>query len=346
MMLIIAATAVVSILALQVTSSRMNEHGQALADDRSSRRAAYERHNKTGSRIVEQDLDKYVDAERRRFEDARDRSHRAARRAQVAVAVTSAIGLGLALLVRRRLTAPAGKVPGIAKSAEEDVRDGVVELVSYGLRTPLSTLSRGISSLRDAGLRDEDLRERIEHMSSATERIEELIDSAALGSGRIGLHCERCETRSIIVTSLDMFFARAKQRDIRLKTDARGIIPIYADRLRTIQILANLLGNALRFTPPGGMVTVSAWPDDGGVRFAVTDTGPGIPAEQRPYLFDRSWRRDLAGERDRRLGLYVCKRLVEAHRGRIGVDSGLGRGTVCWFVIPSEDKQRHFNDCV
>jgi len=104
-----------------------------------------------------------------------------------------------------------------------------------------------------------------------------------------------------------------------------------------MQVLGNLLSNALRNTPEGGCVTLSAAERDGAVAVTVTDTGTGIPPEDLPYVFERFWRGDASRSRasgGTGLGLAIAKQLVEMHGCTIGVDSILGKGTVFWFTLP------------
>jgi len=107
-----------------------------------------------------------------------------------------------------------------------------------------------------------------------------------------------------------------------------------ADGERVLQILSNLVGNAVKFTPEGGTVTLSSAPGDGEVRFSVTDTGPGIPPEQVPHIFGAFWQARHADRRGLGLGLSIARGLVEAHGGRIWVESEPGRGASFVFTLP------------
>ena len=102
-----------------------------------------------------------------------------------------------------------------------------------------------------------------------------------------------------------------------------------------LEILSNLLGNALKFSPNDTHIAARAEPSGDAMRFSVADGGPGIAADQIPHLFDRFWQGDRRKRRDGLgLGLYICKRLVEAHHGAIGCDSTPGAGTTFWFTLP------------
>ena len=108
---------------------------------------------------------------------------------------------------------------------------------------------------------------------------------------------------------------------------------VSCDRGRVQQVLSNLVGNAIKFSPPGGRVTMAARQDGPRVRFEVVDTGPGIAAADQVKLFDRFWQSDRGDRRGIGLGLSIAKGLVEAHGGQIGVESTVGAGSTFWFTI-------------
>jgi signal transduction histidine kinase len=110
--------------------------------------------------------------------------------------------------------------------------------------------------------------------------------------------------------------------------------PVLADAARVQQVLSNLVGNAVKFTPRSGRITVCAEHIDGEVRFGVIDTGPGIPAEQLPHIFGRFWQAK-SDHRGIGLGLAIAKGIVEAHNGRIWVESHVGLGSTFYFTLPT-----------
>jgi signal transduction histidine kinase len=107
-----------------------------------------------------------------------------------------------------------------------------------------------------------------------------------------------------------------------------------ADRGRVLQVFSNLIGNALRFTPAGGSITLGARREEGLVRFSVVDTGPGIPPEHLPHLFERFWQAKEGSREGAGLGLPIARGLVEAHGGRIEVASTPGQGSTFSFTLP------------
>jgi signal transduction histidine kinase len=129
--------------------------------------------------------------------------------------------------------------------------------------------------------------------------------------------------------------AAASKLDLRLRVDVAEQLPdLFADRDRLLQVLDNLIGNAIKFTAPGGNIVVGAAPRASEVLFRITDTGAGIPQEQLAHLFDRFWQAEKADRRGAGLGLPIVKGIIEAHGGRIWVESQIGRGTTFYFTVP------------
>jgi signal transduction histidine kinase len=104
-----------------------------------------------------------------------------------------------------------------------------------------------------------------------------------------------------------------------------------------VRVLSNLVGNAIKFTPSGGRITLGAAPEDSCVRISVADTGHGIPEEHLPHVFGAFWQGDTADRRGAGLGLSIASALVAAHGGRMWVDSEVGRGTTVHFTVPAAD---------
>jgi signal transduction histidine kinase len=109
---------------------------------------------------------------------------------------------------------------------------------------------------------------------------------------------------------------------------------VLCDASRMMQIFGNVVGNAVKFTPKGGAITISASDAGDQVQFAVRDTGPGIAPAQLDHLFERYWQAEQGAQKGRGLGLYIAKQLVEAQGGRIWVESSLGAGTTLFFTLP------------
>jgi two-component system sensor histidine kinase BaeS len=152
------------------------------------------------------------------------------------------------------------------------------------------------------------------------------------------LHISAADLLSDVTTS---FATQAAEAGIDLGFTTSGEssqLDLYVDPDRLDQVLSNLVANALRYTPSGGKITLSAQPLPGGVRLSVQDSGAGIPAEDLPHIFDRFWRGDRSRSRHAGigsgLGLAIARQLVQAHGGQIRVESSLGQGTTLTIDLP------------
>ncbi len=279
------------------------------------------------------------------FDQSRESARSVARDAQlmlvsVALAVI-ALGVILAHAVIRRLSSQFERLQAAQREAEVAVRarDELLAVVSHDLRNPLETIVLG-ASLVDETARDERTGRHARAMQGAATRmqhmIDELLETAQLDASELVLNCEACDTRRLVDETVEQFELRAAKRCVEL-TAVPLDASIIGDRERILEILSNLVGNALKFTPPGGRIEIRAEPHDRDVRFVVADTGPGIAADQLSHLFERYWQSKPGNARTGLgLGLYICKRLVEAQHGSIGVASTLGKGTTFWFDLPIE----------
>ena len=271
-----------------------------------------------------------------------------ARSSQVALIVSSllaiACGLALAAVVTRRLARQFRDVEAANATAIEAAaaREEVLAIVSHDLRNPLSAITMGASIAQEITT-DAPTRRHLGVIRHAAERMDhmigELLEATRLDRGKIELRREPVEARDLVEAALELFRERAKERGVTLAGDASGRVD--GDRERIVEVLSNLIGNALGFTPDGGRITVHVVPAGRVVKLSVADTGPGIAAEQLPHLFDRYWQgaRRKKSREGLGLGLYICKRLVEAHGGTIGVDSKLGEGTTFWFTLPAAEER-------
>jgi len=159
-----------------------------------------------------------------------------------------------------------------------------------------------------------------------------------LQSGRLDLAPSRLDLSELARQAAEEARGRADAKDLELVVDANGDVPIEADRGRVFQLLDNLVSNAIKFTPAGGSVVVRLSQRDDVVCLEVSDTGIGIPEEERERLFQRFFRSQTALERQIQgtgLGLYISKAIVESHGGRIGVRSGDAGGTTFYVELPA-----------
>lgn len=219
-------------------------------------------------------------------------------------------------------------------------RDEVIAIVSHDLRNPLNIVSMAAELLADPDLPEESRRDTVERLDRAVRRmgqlIRDLLDVTRLDSGAMPLERQRLEPATPMREAVQLMEPLAENKQIQLQSTAEeGLPELEADQARLVQIFSNLLGNAIKFTPAGGRIDVRAEPAEGGVRYSVRDTGPGIAREHQPHLFDRFYQAQRTGRQGAGLGLAIAKGLVEAHGGSIGFESELGSGTIFFFTIPA-----------
>jgi two-component system OmpR family sensor kinase/two-component system sensor histidine kinase BaeS len=205
--------------------------------------------------------------------------------------------------------------------------------VAHELRTPLSVIRVNLEAILD-GLYPMDeahLRSVLEETTVMSRLLDDLQTLSTAEAGALTLHREQTEPRQLIDTAVDSFTAQAKDRGVRLEGRADTLPEIEVDRLRIGEVLSNLLSNALRHTPSGGEVVVTAVATADGVEFSIADTGTGIAQDQLPHVFDRFSR--AADSPGAGLGLAIAKSLVEAHGGDIRAESSEA-GTTISFGLP------------
>lgn len=222
----------------------------------------------------------------------------------------------------------------------EQLRRDLVANVSHELKTPISALHAHLENLLDGVERPEP--ETLQVMLAQAERlgrlVDQLLDLSRLESGDVPLRREGVALAPLVSQVLSEIEVARPHRDVRLEREIPADVPsVFADRERVHQVLFNLLDNAVRFTPAGGSVRVTAERHNGSVDVHVADTGPGIGAEHLPRLFERFYRVDSARSRDdggTGIGLAIARSVVEAHGGRIWADSEPGKGSVFTFELP------------
>jgi signal transduction histidine kinase len=222
----------------------------------------------------------------------------------------------------------------------ERLRRELVANVSHELKTPISALRAHLENLLDGVERPDP--ETLQVMLAQSERlgrlVDQLLDLSRLESGDVPLQREQVSLAPLVAQVLSEIEVARPDRGVALERRLAGDLPpVFADRERIHQVLFNLLDNAVRFTPHGGRVTVSAERHNGAVDVHVADTGPGIAAEHLPRLFERFYRVDPArSQKDggTGIGLAIARSVVEAHGGRIWAESIPGAGSVFTFELP------------
>ncbi len=251
------------------------------------------------------------------------------------------------LEVARELARLAGLAADNARLYEESKqaardRDEVLAVVSHDLRNPLHAVLLAATVLDEFGdpeARTPRDRQQIQVIRRSAEQmtslIQDLVEVISLESKQASLHRARLEVPQLVGNVLDMFAPIAAARQVALVAEVPpGLPALDVDRGRVLQVFSNVVGNAVKFTPQGGRVTLRAAAEEGRVRFSVSDTGPGITPEHLPRLFDRFWQARQGQGKGMGLGLAIARGLVEAHGGRIWAESRLGEGTTFSFTLP------------
>jgi signal transduction histidine kinase len=228
------------------------------------------------------------------------------------------------------------------KRAEDAVRarEDVLAVVSHDLRNPLGALLAAAATLiRRDGASWETSRGNVERIHRSAMQMARLIDDLAdvgsIEAGRLKIEPRACLPPDVVTAVAEMFASTAADRQIAVAPAASPELPpIRADRDRLLQVLSNLVGNALQVAPPGSAVKVGARPTGDDVLFFVQDAGPGVDAGELPYLFERYWRGANTKYRGSGLGLAIAKGIVDAHGGRIWAANEPGGGTTVSFTIP------------
>ena len=226
-------------------------------------------------------------------------------------------------------------------------REEVLGIVSHDLRNPLSAIAMCARVLRETP--PADIAERAallatigESVDAMNRLIQDLVDVASIERGRLSLERSEVAPDRLIERAAHMFSVEATEHGIALDQDIATMLPtIRVDEARIVQVLTNLIRNSIKFTPNGGRITLSAASSDGVVQFAVTDTGVGIDPSLHQRIFERYWHAaGSARTGGTGLGLSIAKGIVEAHGGRLTVESEAGAGSSFSFTVPVVPPQR------
>lgn len=221
-------------------------------------------------------------------------------------------------------------------------RELVLSIVSHDLRNPVATINLSIEMLKSSKLLAESGQLKvIDKIQNATLMMEKLIadllDFRRAQAGTFTLERAPTSVSMLIQDSIDTMTERLNGKRIRLAIDCSPTLKaISADRRRLIQVLWNILGNAIKFTPEDGEIKISAKLVGDSICLTVTDSGPGLRTEELPKVFDRFWQAAKSADLGLGLGLTIAKGIVEAHLGKIWVNSEIGHGCSFSFTIPCE----------
>jgi signal transduction histidine kinase len=218
-------------------------------------------------------------------------------------------------------------------------RDEMVGVVSHDLRNPVAAIKMLSRTLLRAPSNGAPARESIELMSQAADQmdalIRDLLDVNRLDAGKLMVSPIAVDPSTLLTDSLQTLRPLVDEKGIALDLQIETPLPfVMADADRIQQTLSNLVGNAIKFSPAGSKIVVVARRDPEGVAISVVDNGKGIAPEQLPRVFDRNWQSSRTDRQGAGLGLAIARGIVEAHGGRIWIESKEGEGTTAAFILP------------
>jgi PAS domain S-box-containing protein len=226
------------------------------------------------------------------------------------------------------------------------LRDQMLSVVAHDLRNPLATILLQASAQKrrspELERRSQKPVEVIHRAATHMNRlIQDLLAVALMEASQLIIERVRLSAGELVVEAVDMQRALASSSSLELRVDVDRDVPaIWGDRDRLLQVFENLIGNAIKFTKAGGRIRAGAASGDDEVVFWVADTGCGISAESLPRVFDRFWQATRADRQGAGLGLPIARGIVEAHGGRIWVESTQGQGTTFSFTIPAASSEQ------
>ncbi|MFH1459556.1 MAG: ATP-binding protein [Candidatus Omnitrophota bacterium] len=223
------------------------------------------------------------------------------------------------------------------------MKSDFVSAVSHELRTPLTSI-KGYASILSAGrlgqvseVQSEKLDKINKHSDELIKLVNDLLDIARIESGKIGMSIKHASLTEIIRSIADLFFPQTDEKHIALKLEMPPEpIKVWMDPSQISRVFINLIGNAMKFTPENGSITIKVKPLQDYINIAITDSGIGISEEDLPRLFDEFYRVDNAINAEKKgtgLGLPLVKKIIEAHKGKIWATSEVGKGTTFHFTL-------------
>jgi signal transduction histidine kinase len=221
-------------------------------------------------------------------------------------------------------------------------REEMISFISHDLRSPLSAIALSAERIQRLSAGSEggddfgDLGQRVARTADRMRRlIDNLVDLSRVESRALRVKPTQQAVEPMVAEAIEMRTPLSRKKSIELRAAVEPVPAVFCESELIVRVLWNLISNAIKFTEPGGTITVSARPVESNVYFVVQDTGMGIAEEDLPHIFDRFWQ----SERSRRgagLGLYISKGIVEAHGGQIGAKSQRNVGTSIWFTLLSQ----------
>lgn len=224
-----------------------------------------------------------------------------------------------------------------------EARDSMLAVVSHDLRNPLNAFATSLALLKEL-LRDPDptVARTLDAMDRSAQQmnrlLEDLLDVARIDSGRLSVEREPLPVADLLEEIYETFRPQARERELEIRPElTQQEATLHGDRWRLLQVLSNLVGNAIRVTPSGGLIRIGANDTGNGhLRLYVADNGPGIAEEDLPQLFQPFWQSRHTARGGAGLGLAIARGIVEAHDGEIRVESRLGEGATFYLTLPIE----------
>ena len=220
------------------------------------------------------------------------------------------------------------------------LRDEVLAIVAHDLRNPVNAIMMSAEAIIRMGLLEDSSNRMLSVIRRSANTMEQLIrdllDVTQIEAGRLAIHRKKVTIAPLLTEVQESFDAQARANGVALDVEFEpSAAEIFADHGRVVQVLSNLIGNALRFTPRGGRIELRSRTVGDFVELSVADTGPGIPAEHLPRVFDRFWQADRrAPGPGVGLGLAIVRGIVDAHGGRAEAESTVGKGTIFRVSLP------------
>ena len=232
------------------------------------------------------------------------------------------------------------------RDLEKSARENVLAVVSHDLRSPLATILMNCNLVERMSAAKKPLQDASRQLASihvAARRmnrlIDDLLDADRIERGRFHTVADEHSAASLLAEAVDSIRSSAERKRITiLVRETSPDLVVYCDRDRIVQVLVNLLGNAIKFSSEDDSVELEALQEGQQVRFAVRDHGIGISRDDQAHLFDRYWQATETAYKGTGLGLFICKGIVAAHGGRIRVESELGLGSRFVFSLPASER--------
>lgn len=222
--------------------------------------------------------------------------------------------------------------------AAATAREDAVATVSHDLRSPLGVMSVNVSLLQESDLPEAERSRALDRMkrgiASMQRLINDLLDVTRLEAGAVVLRGRSCDAGVLLGDACDLEHPAASARSVRLEVEVEAGLHVHADPDRIVQVVANLVNNAIRYSPEGGRIRVAARATGSDAVIAISDEGPGVPRESRERIFQRFWQQDSRQRGTAGLGLAIARALVELHQGRIWVEEPTRGGARFCFTLP------------